>query len=166
MRELGRQTKIKVIKLFFEGYSYNDIVRQTGVSKGSVVNIIDAFRDGALEIPPGMAEHMVVLRQVAVDSRKDGISVSEAAACIGLHRTLDEMGATPKEAGVWLATVQEIAGSSGVSDGELAKHALELRPFAIATRSACLTLQSVPQLAWTPNTVRVKPGSAATPTAS
>ena len=41
MRELSVNVKLRAAKLFLTGYSYDEIARQIGISKGSVVNIID-----------------------------------------------------------------------------------------------------------------------------
>ena len=50
MRELSINTKAKVIELFLTGSSYNEIVKQVGIAKGSVVKIIDDFREGWLTV--------------------------------------------------------------------------------------------------------------------
>jgi len=56
MKQISVSKKLKVVKLFFSGLSYDEIAQQTGVAKGSVVNIIDDFRYGILQAPPDMAE--------------------------------------------------------------------------------------------------------------
>ena len=55
MKHLTMSIKMKVVKLFLTGLSYDEIAQQAGVAKGSVVNIVDEFRDGKLSLPPGMA---------------------------------------------------------------------------------------------------------------
>ena len=41
---------LTVMKLYFEGLAYDDIVRRTGVAKGSVAAIVEALR--TRRIPP------------------------------------------------------------------------------------------------------------------
>ena len=48
MKELSINLKMKVIKLFLNGHTYEEIAEQVGIAKGSVVNIINEFRDELL----------------------------------------------------------------------------------------------------------------------
>ena len=43
----------------------SEIAQELGIAKGSVVNIIDEFRNGEMEIAPN--EYIDVLRELAVD---------------------------------------------------------------------------------------------------
>jgi len=54
MREISLNTKYRVIELFLTGYILDEIAAQLDISKGSVVNIVSDFREGKLELPPGM----------------------------------------------------------------------------------------------------------------
>ncbi|MFC1964938.1 hypothetical protein ACFLWG_02915 [Chloroflexota bacterium] len=70
MRKLGITTKLRVIKLFLIGYTFDEIVEQTDVAKGSVVNIINDFREGNIPMTKDMTLYIDSLRKVAVDLRK------------------------------------------------------------------------------------------------
>ena len=48
MSELTANKKMKVIMLYLQGYSYDEIVKKTGVSKGSVFSIISDLKEGLL----------------------------------------------------------------------------------------------------------------------
>ena len=54
MKEIKTSIKLKVVKLFLGGDTLDDIAQQLGIAKGSVVNIVDDFRNGFLPLPPGM----------------------------------------------------------------------------------------------------------------
>ena len=43
MREINEYKKRKVIKLFLTGVSYDEITKELGIAKGSVVNIVNDF---------------------------------------------------------------------------------------------------------------------------
>ena len=58
MKELSIYQKGKVIKLFLKGETYDEVAAQVGIAKGSVVNIVDDFRNGYLSLPPGMTEYV------------------------------------------------------------------------------------------------------------
>jgi len=90
MREISTQKRIKVIKLFLTGLSYDEIARQVGIAKGSVVHIINEFREGYLSVPPDMTEYVDALRQVAVDLRKNNTSITQVKSCLRLDAKLKE----------------------------------------------------------------------------
>jgi hypothetical protein len=46
MSELSINKRMKVIKLYLQGYSYDEIVKKAGVAKGTVYNIISDLKEG------------------------------------------------------------------------------------------------------------------------
>ncbi len=125
MREVSIHKKEKVIRLFLDGLAYDEITQQTGISKGSVVNIISAFREGLLPLPPGLTEYVDALRQLAVDLRKSNTNVSHAISFNKIYTKLREMGVPREHIEEWLDTCREIATSSSSSQ-EFVTAALEL----------------------------------------
>lgn len=51
MKKLDTIKRDEIIRLFFYGNTYDEIVDRTGVGKGSVTNIIEEFRNGTLGLP-------------------------------------------------------------------------------------------------------------------
>ena len=49
MEKLTAQKKISIVRQYFSGLSYDEIATKTGVSKGSVANVITDLKAG--EIP-------------------------------------------------------------------------------------------------------------------
>lgn len=125
MREISTQKRIKVIKLFLTGLSYDEIARQVGIAKGSVVHIINEFREGYLLVPPDMTEYVDALRQVAVDLRKNNTSITQVKSCLRLDAKLKEMGVSNEESEQCLDICQDIA-SPTASTGQFVAAALEL----------------------------------------
>ena len=125
MNEISLTKRNKVVKLFFHGLSYDDIARQLGIGKGSVVNIVEEFREGDLAITPDMTEYVDALRKVAVDTKKYDTSISQVMSCTRIHTKLKDMGVGEEKAEQWIDTCQEIA-SPGVSGNELINAAMEL----------------------------------------
>jgi DNA-directed RNA polymerase specialized sigma24 family protein len=41
MKNISTQVKVNVIKLFLQGFSYDEIAMQTGIGKGTVASIVD-----------------------------------------------------------------------------------------------------------------------------
>jgi len=125
MKELTIEQKAKVIKLFLSGQTYDDIGQQVGIAKGSVVNIVDEFREGYLTVPPGMTEYIDELRKLVVDLKKHDTTVTHLTGYVKLHAKLKEMGISSDQAGEWLDICQDITTPT-VSSNQFVKAALEL----------------------------------------
>ena len=125
MKELILSKRIKAVKLFLNGYTYDEISDRMGIAKGSVVNIVDEFRDGTLAPPPDMAEYIEELRHLVVDLKKHSTSIAQAKSYLRLHAKLQEMGVDGEEADRWLDVSRDIA-SATVSSSQFIKAALEL----------------------------------------
>ena len=111
MREISLNKKIRVIKLFLTASSYKEIREQEGISEGSVVSIINDFREGKIPLPPDMAEYIDELRHLVVDLKKSQTSISQLKGYIKIHDKLQEMGVDVEQVEGWLDICQEIAAS-------------------------------------------------------
>lgn len=125
MKEIPISQKVKVIKLFLSGGTYGEIGQQVGVAKGSVVNIVDEFREGYLSLPPGMTDYIDELRKLVVDMKKHDTTVSQVKNYVKLHAKLKEMGVNSEQVDKWLDLCQDIATST-VTTNQFVKAALEL----------------------------------------
>jgi hypothetical protein len=132
MREISLQIKYKVVKLFLSGSSYDEIARQMGIAKGSVVNIIGEFREGHLHVPRDLTEYVDALRQVAVDLRKSNTSLAQVQSCLKLDLKLRGIGVSSEKAQDWLDMCHDMASSTASTDGFVAA-ALELSQVASET---------------------------------
>ncbi|MBA7565524.1 hypothetical protein ES708_07208 [subsurface metagenome] len=126
MREISTELKLRVIKLFLTGLTFDEIAEQLPVSKGSVVSIVADFRNGDLPIPPGMNEYIDELRRLVVDLRKQSTNITQLETYLKLHAKLKEMGIDSDKASQWLDICQELASRSE-SSRVFAESALELQ---------------------------------------
>ena len=117
MKEISMDIKYRVIELFLKGYTFDEIVEQVNISKGSVVGIIDNFKGGGIQLPYHMTVYMDELRRLVVDMKKNRVSVVQLKAYQRIHSKLQEMGANSEQVDAWFETLQDIASSSAF-DGE------------------------------------------------
>jgi len=106
MRALTKQTKTTAIKLFLTASSYDDIARQLGIGKGSVVTIIDNFREGKLSLPPDMTEYVDQLRRLVVDLKKNHTSIGQLRSFHRIYEKLQELGVGNEQVEDWLEVCQ------------------------------------------------------------
>jgi len=124
MRAISERKCDKVVKLYFDGVAYDEIVGIVGVSKGSVVNIIDELRDGAYPRFKDIADQVDFLRELAVDLRKLNISTWQARAGVSLFKRLLLLGVEPVDLERWIKLCHEITAPN--DPGVLIATALEL----------------------------------------
>lgn len=139
MKELTVTQKLKVVKLFLGGLPYDEIAEQSGVAKGSVVNIVNEFREGDLPLPPGMTEFIDELRSLVVDLKKSNTTVTALKNYVKLYAKLQDMGVDGEELEQWLDICQSIA-SKEVATNQFVQSALEL---AKATSGSGLSYDDV-----------------------
>lgn len=92
MRELSQNIREQTVKLFLQGIIYDDISWKLKIAKGSVVNIIDEFRDGKLSLPDDITDLVDELRRVVVDLKKHEVTVGQMRAFLRFHNRLKDMG--------------------------------------------------------------------------
>jgi len=125
MKALSLRQKETVIKLFLQGYTYDDICQKVGIGKGSAISIIDDFREGGIQPTPDMTEYIEELRRLAVDLKKQNSNVAEVKALLRLQGKIEEMGVEGQQVENWLEICRKIA-SDTVSNSQFIKAALEL----------------------------------------
>ena len=125
MRTLSTYKKQKAIKLFLEGPAYDEVAEKLGISKGSMVNIVDDFRQGRIPLPLNITEYVNALRQLAVDMRKSNTGVAQLLSCLRIHSKLRKMGVGIEDTEDWLEVCQDI-GSQSAQSSSFAQAALKL----------------------------------------
>jgi chromosome segregation ATPase len=141
MKEINVNKKLKVIKLFLAGASYEEVTLQVGVSKGSAVNIIDGFRDSSITVPPSMTGYIDELRYAAVELKKHNTTVSQLKSYFKLHIKLQEMAVGSDKVEQWVDILQSVADNA-VDNNHFVQAALEL---AEVTSGTGLSYKSVIQ---------------------
>ena len=111
MKELTERKKLQILKLFLEGYSYDQISTEAAVGKGTVVNVVKDFQAGHFPAFTDVAELVDVLRELSVELRRRGGGVSEALLGIAFFFRLGEMGVTPEKLWLWEAMCREMSPS-------------------------------------------------------
>ncbi len=125
MKELNLRQKETVVKLFLQGYTYDDICQKVGIGKGSAISIIDDFREGGILPTPDVTEYIDELRRLAVDLKKQNSNVAEVKTLLRLQGKIKDTGVEGQEVENWLEICRKIA-SDMVSNSQFIKAALEL----------------------------------------
>jgi hypothetical protein len=109
MREISRLKKYEVAEYYLLGYSYAEIEKGTGVSHGSVANIVQELESGNLTIAGTSLDRVSDLRQLSLDLRKKGLQPSQALLGISFFERLRTLEITPEHLDGWAELVKRFA---------------------------------------------------------
>jgi len=109
MKELTEKKKLEILRLFLEGYSYDQISTEAVVGKGTVVNVVKDFQAGHFPAFTEVGEVVDALRDLSVELRRKGAGVSEALLGIAFFSRLNEMGVTPDKLWLWADMCREMS---------------------------------------------------------
>jgi len=101
MKEISRTKKLEVAQYYILGYPYSDIENRSGVSHGSVVNIVKELECDKLSIPGTSFDQVNDLRQLSFELKKKGLEPSQALLGLLLFDRLRVLEITPALMGEW-----------------------------------------------------------------
>jgi hypothetical protein len=104
MRQITFQTKMEALELYLDGFSTNEIVDKSGISKGAVVSILRDAREGEsprLELKDRIDE----LHSLSVRLRKEGLDLAQAKVGFTFFRGLVDMDIEPEKVKEWMGSV-------------------------------------------------------------
>jgi hypothetical protein len=88
--------KLEVAQRYILGCPYSDIESATGVSHGSIVNIVKELECGKLTIPGTQFDEVNDLRQLSLELKKKGLDPSQALLGTLLFDRLQVLKITPE----------------------------------------------------------------------
>jgi predicted nucleic acid-binding Zn-ribbon protein len=90
------------------GYTYKEIEEETGISHGSIANIVSELEDDDLNIPGTTFDQVNDLRQLSFDLKKSGLKPSQALLGITFLQRLQSLQITPEHLEAWSELVKKL----------------------------------------------------------
>ena len=109
MKEIPRAKRLEVAHCYLLGDSYEEIEIETGVSHGSIANIIGELVNGKLTIPGTPFDQVSDLRQLSSDLKKKGLHSSQALLGLLLFERLRTLEITPEHLESWAEVTKRLA---------------------------------------------------------
>ncbi len=108
MRQISFQQKMEAIELYLDGFSANEIVAKTGVSKGAVISILKDAREGKF---PGLElkDRVDELHNLSVRLRKEELELPQAKLGFTFLKRLQDMNVEPDKVKQWIEFCSEIS---------------------------------------------------------
>jgi len=101
MKEITRAKKLEVAQYYILGNLYSDIENRSGVSHGSVVNIVKELECGKLTIPGSSFDQVDDLRRLSLELKKKSLEPSQALLGILSFDRLRALEVTPELMNKW-----------------------------------------------------------------
>ena len=125
MPELTPQKQMNVIRLYFQGESYQTIAQKSGVAKGSVVNVITMLKSGQFPDFRDTGDQVHALREVVVQLKRSGLSLPQAAVGLSAFQGIAALGVSRGDIGRLLALCRSLT-PDGVGTGKFVRAALAI----------------------------------------
>lgn len=101
MELLTMKKRLQVVHLYFSGLSFDQIAAKSGVSKGSITNIINELKAGNFPEAADVVDQIQMLRDLAVDLNKLKIAAGQSAVGIAVLKRIYELGLDPADMERW-----------------------------------------------------------------
>ncbi len=108
MKEITRIKRLEVAHYYLLGYTYKEIEDETGISHGSIANIVSELEDDDLNIPGTSSDQVNDLRQLSFDLKKSGLKPSQALLGITFLKKLQELQIAPEHLEAWSSLVKKL----------------------------------------------------------
>ncbi|MFC1977772.1 hypothetical protein ACFLWS_05865 [Chloroflexota bacterium] len=106
MAEISHSKRLEVAMLYVRANTYTAIVKKTGVSHGSINNIVNELLSGQLAIPGVLSDEVSDLHQLSVDLKKKNLEPSQALLGLSLFIKSNELGIVPSQFDQWSQMVK------------------------------------------------------------
>ena len=101
MERLTAKKKLAVVRLYLSGLSYDEIAARSGVSKGTVANVVSELRAGVIPEAADVGEHIELLRELSLELKQSKLTPGQCAVGLILLTRISECGLDPADIDRW-----------------------------------------------------------------
>lgn len=92
MEKLSAKKRISIIRMYLSGLSHDEIATKTGISKGTVNNIVNELKAGIYPEAADLGEQVKLLRELALDLKHAGLAPGQCAVGLSVLNRVKECG--------------------------------------------------------------------------
>lgn len=101
MEKLSAKKKLSVLMSCFRGLSCDEIAARSGVSKGTVANVVTDLKAGNFPEAADVGEQIELLRDISLDLRRSNMSPGQCAVGLIFLVRISECGLDPADIDRW-----------------------------------------------------------------
>jgi chromosome segregation ATPase len=106
MKEISRGKRLEIAHYYILGHTYEEIEEETGISHGTIANIVQELENGELTIPGVPFDQVNDLRQLSFDLKKKGLQPSQALLGLALFERLRTLEITVEHLDSWAEIIK------------------------------------------------------------
>jgi len=110
MEKLSAKKKVAVVRQYLSGLSYNEIGAKSGVSKGTVANVVADLKVGKFPEVVDVVDQIELLRELSLDLKQSKLTPGQCALGLIVLTRINECGLDPADIDRW-SPVLKSAGS-------------------------------------------------------
>ena len=99
MERLSARKKLAIVRQYLSGLSYDEIAVKSGVSKGTVANVVVEMKAGRFPEAADVVEHIELLRELSLDLKRSKLTSEQCATGLTVLTRINECGLNFKERG-------------------------------------------------------------------
>ena len=108
MEKLTARKKLTIVRFYLSGLSYNDIAARSGVSKGSVANVVAELKTGSFPEAADVGEHIEILRELSIDLKRSKLNPGQCAVGLIILNRINECGLAPADIDRWPVILKSV----------------------------------------------------------
>lgn len=110
MERLSARKKLGIVRQYLSGSSYDEIAAKSGVSKGTVANVVAELKAGRFPEAADIVEQIEVLRELSFDLKRSKLTPEQCVTGLAVLSRINECGLTPADINRW-PLILKLAGS-------------------------------------------------------
>ena len=101
MERMTTKKKLTIVRQYLSGLSYDEIATRSGVSKGTVANVVTDLKAGSFPEAADVGEHIELLRELSLDLKRSKLTTGQCATGLLLLTRINECGLDPADIDRW-----------------------------------------------------------------
>jgi len=116
MERLSAKKKVAIVRQYLSGLSYDEITAKSGVSKGTVANVVADLKAGRFPEAADVVEHIELLRELSFDLKRSKLTPGQCAIGLAVLTRISECGLDPADIDRWPLILKSAGGEDGAQE--------------------------------------------------
>jgi len=116
MEKLSAKKKGTLVRQYLSGLSYSEIAAKSGVSKGTVANVVAELKAGRYPEAADVVDHIELLRELSLDLKSSNLTPGQCAAGLTVLFRITECGLEVGDIDRWSPILKSVGTEAEVQE--------------------------------------------------
>jgi len=116
MEKLTVRKRLGIVRFYLSGFSYDEIASKTGVSKGTVANVVAELKGGAFPEAGDVGEQVELLRDLSLDLRRVKLSPGQCTVGLIVLNRISDCGLDPTHIDRWPMILKSVPSQEDANE--------------------------------------------------